>query len=275
MLPELERTLQAHADAARAVHAAPTDEERQILGARYAVDLVPGCSRAGLIARRRHGATNAAATDEVARLADAFGNERRTGPGIDVLDQRVSVVSAELRSESRWESWTQYVRDTLGIGATMSLPLEGSTRSFGALTLYFDQPIPQPEPTLARAETFATHLTLALGCGLTIEHQAAALENRTVIGQAQGILIVGSRLTADTAFAYLQRLSQHSNRKLRDIAAEVVRNRGPLLGSMQRSRDGQAPTLDGTAVDATAVRPTAVDGGSLPSTVAAADFTED
>lgn len=269
MLPDLEQTLQAHADAARTVHAAPTEVERQILGAQYAVALVPGCTHASLIQRRRHGTTNSAATDVVARLADAFGNERRTGPGIEALDQLAPALSADLRSESRWASWTEYAR-TLGIAAVMSLPLNGTSRSFGALNLYFDQRIPYPDRTLAQAGTFATHLTLALGCGLTIEHQAAALENRTVIGQAQGILIAGSRLTADTAFAYLQRVSQHSNRKLRDIAADVVSNQGPLLGPTQRSLDHPVTT---SAADAT--HEATLDGGILPSSVAAADFTED
>lgn len=269
MLPDLEQTLQAHADAARTVHAASTEVERQALGAQYAVDLVPGCTHASLIQRRRHGVTNAAATDEVARLADAFGNERRTGPGIEALDQKAHSLSADLRSESRWASWTEYAQ-TLGIEAVVALPLHGTSRSFGAMNLYFDQPIADPEQVLARAGTFATHLTLALGCGLTIEHQAAALENRTVIGQAQGILIAGSRLTADAAFAYLQRVSQHSNRKLRDIAADVVSNRGPLLDPAQRSLEHPVATADGgTAHEAT------LDGGVLPSSVAAADFTED
>lgn len=273
MLPDLERTLQAQANAARTVHAACTEEERQTLGVQFAVDLIPGCIHAGLIQRRRHGTTNTAATGELVRLADAYASEQRTGPGIEALDQRVSVVSAQLSEESRWAPWTPYAHGTLGVEAVMSLPLEGSDRSFGALTLYFDRPIPDPQRVLARAEAFATHLTLALGCGLTIEHQAAALENRTVIGQAQGILMGASRLTADTAFAYLQRLSQHSNRKLRDIAAEVVRNRGPIPATTS-GPDGWAPTHviaaheDGTSGVAT-------DGGGLPSTVAASDFTED
>ena len=49
-----------------------------------------------------------------------------------------------------------------------------------------------------------------------------ALEARTVIGQAQGILMERHRLTAVQAFDRLRVTSEHLNRKLRDVAADLV-----------------------------------------------------
>ena len=49
-----------------------------------------------------------------------------------------------------------------------------------------------------------------------------ALETRTTIGQAVGILMAHRSLTVDGAFAHLVELSSHSNTKLRDVAAAVV-----------------------------------------------------
>ena len=49
-----------------------------------------------------------------------------------------------------------------------------------------------------------------------------ALESRDVIGQAKGVLIVAMRCTADEAFAVMVKQSQHENRKIVDIAAEIV-----------------------------------------------------
>jgi hypothetical protein len=46
-----------------------------------------------------------------------------------------------------------------------------------------------------------------------------------VIGQAQGLLMAWLDMDADNAFAYLRRVSSHENRKLRDVAAEIVRTR--------------------------------------------------
>jgi len=51
---------------------------------------------------------------------------------------------------------------------------------------------------------------------------AAGLEMRSIIGQAQGILMERERITADQAFDVLRRASQHLNRKLRDVAQQLV-----------------------------------------------------
>jgi AmiR/NasT family two-component response regulator len=53
-----------------------------------------------------------------------------------------------------------------------------------------------------------------------------ALDSRKLIGQAQGILMERFKLTEDRAMAYLMRVSQDQNRKLRDVARRVVEHRG-------------------------------------------------
>ena len=48
------------------------------------------------------------------------------------------------------------------------------------------------------------------------------MEFRSVIEQAKGILIERHKLTADQAFRMLADASMHTNRKVRDIAEELV-----------------------------------------------------
>ena len=48
------------------------------------------------------------------------------------------------------------------------------------------------------------------------------LARRAVIDQAKGILMERYGIDGDAAFAVLTRISQHTNRKLRDIAGELV-----------------------------------------------------
>ena len=55
-----------------------------------------------------------------------------------------------------------------------------------------------------------------------IENLETALERRTVIGQATGLVMERFGLTAEVAFEVLRRLSQEHNRKLHDIAVELV-----------------------------------------------------
>jgi AmiR/NasT family two-component response regulator len=49
-----------------------------------------------------------------------------------------------------------------------------------------------------------------------------ALRTRTVIGQAVGLLMHESTITAEAAFARLVQMSSHANVKLRDIAQRIV-----------------------------------------------------
>jgi AmiR/NasT family two-component response regulator len=49
-----------------------------------------------------------------------------------------------------------------------------------------------------------------------------ALNSRSVIDQALGILIGRHHLTASEAFDLLRRQSQNNNRKLRDVATDLV-----------------------------------------------------
>jgi AmiR/NasT family two-component response regulator len=54
------------------------------------------------------------------------------------------------------------------------------------------------------------------------EQLEAALASRAVIEQAKGIIISTMRCTADEAFGILTKQSQQQNRKLREIATEIV-----------------------------------------------------
>ena len=55
-----------------------------------------------------------------------------------------------------------------------------------------------------------------------VEQLQVAVDHRTTIGQAQGILMERLGIDADTAFEYLQRVSMHENRKLFVLAVDIV-----------------------------------------------------
>jgi AmiR/NasT family two-component response regulator len=58
-----------------------------------------------------------------------------------------------------------------------------------------------------------------------IEQLTQAVEHRTVIGMALGILMERFGFDQDEAFAHLRRHSQEQNRKLYDIAVELTETR--------------------------------------------------
>ena len=56
-----------------------------------------------------------------------------------------------------------------------------------------------------------------------IQTLRAALDTRSTIGQAIGIVMTEKSLTSEAAFAHLVEISSNTNVKIRDIAAEMVR----------------------------------------------------
>jgi anti-anti-sigma factor len=99
----------------------------------------------------------------------------------------------------------------------------------GSLTLYSRR----PEALSAQLRTCLDLLADQAGHGWSSlvrqrelgdasEHMVKALTSRPVIDQAIGVLMAESRCTAGAAFDMLRRHSSNNNRKLRDVAAEIV-----------------------------------------------------
>lgn len=61
------------------------------------------------------------------------------------------------------------------------------------------------------------------------EHRAQAMQNRTVIDVAIGVIMAQSRCSADEAFDVLRRASNNRNVKLHTVAAELVQRIHPAL----------------------------------------------
>jgi len=55
-----------------------------------------------------------------------------------------------------------------------------------------------------------------------VEDLRSAMESRAAIEQAKGVIIASTGCDEDAAFALLVQESQHTNRKLRDVARELV-----------------------------------------------------
>lgn len=115
----------------------------------------------------------------------------------------------------------------------MSLPLQVGDRTTRALNLYFNRKRgtqgfgADAARTLARqAGAVLANAAALIGAELTNQHLEEALASRDLIGQAKGILMAREGIDADAAFDILRRASQRTDRKLRDIAAEVVSHLG-------------------------------------------------
>ena len=73
-------------------------------------------------------------------------------------------------------------------------------------------------------------------CHTELVQLRAAMHSRPVIDQAKGILIARHSCTADEAFVMLSEASQRANRKLRDIAVDVVASEQRTLPNESEAR---------------------------------------
>jgi hypothetical protein len=101
--------------------------------------------------------------------------------------------------------------------------------SLGALALYAGYPAAFGVADRARGVILASLAGLSVSAARSHEDEErradnlnSALATRELIGQAQGILMERERISSDQAFDILRRASQHLNRKLRDVAQDLV-----------------------------------------------------
>ncbi|MEU7908472.1 GAF and ANTAR domain-containing protein [Actinoplanes sp. NPDC049118] len=130
--------------------------------------------------------------------------------------------------EDRWDGFRpQAVAH--GVVSSLSLPLTIDGQTVAALNLYCCQPAAFAGPTRQNARAFAAQCSAALALTLRqvdlIELRRQLLEaagSRAMIDQAIGILMAQQRCHATAAFDTLRKASQHRNRELRDIAADII-----------------------------------------------------
>lgn len=201
-----------------------TDEaDRLQIGVALVVELLEACHAAGVTMIENGRLTTNAPTAELVEQGDRLQYELHEGPCVDTVRTQTTVVSSDVRCDPRWPHWGPAVAEQLGVRSMLSLLLYTQDTSYGALNLYSFEPEAFTSDDIMAAHALAAHLTAAVVDGRRLDNRAAALVNRTVIGQAEGILMERHKITADAAFDLLRRASQRTNRKLVQIAEELTR----------------------------------------------------
>jgi len=189
-----------------------------------------GADLAGVSLLTREGRTATLAfTDDTAPEIDQAQYDADRGPCLDAFrSERVQRVD-DTDAEERWPEYAEAAR-AHGIHSSLSLPLIVDGRGIGALNLYA-----RPKRhfgTLSEefGMAFAGQAAAAVAVGVAywekatlVQQLETALASRAVIEQAKGIIMATARCSADQAFNLLREQSQTQNVKLRDVAAELVR----------------------------------------------------
>jgi GAF domain-containing protein len=195
-----------------------------------AAQVVTPAAACGLTMRRDGQPFTVANSSPLAAQVDEIQYGADQGPCLDTLRSGHIVQVDDLPGDQRWDRYRPHAV-AHGVVSSLSLPLTVEGRPVGALNLYSTQPAAFTGATRRHAEAFAAQCAAALTLVLRqanlsqVQQQlGAAMASRSIIDQAIGILMGQQRCTATDAFDLLRQASQHRNRKLRDIAADIITN---------------------------------------------------
>lgn len=120
---------------------------------------------------------------------------------------------------------------TAGAGRTIEVHLgDGTGDTGGVLELQLDSADSEATHATALVELVSLAVSSSTQQALLearIEQLGEAVETRDIIGQAKGIIMARKGCDPIEAFDVLRRASQRTQRKLRDLAAEVVASVSP------------------------------------------------
>ena len=167
-------------------------------------------------------------TDPEAPEIDKSQYVSGNGPCLDAFRNKQVYRIDSTEDEQRWPEFAAEAASH-GIFSTLSLPIVARGEGLAALNLYARTQGAFDEQSANKMMTFAEHAAIVLANAQIYwdarqlnENLQQALDSRATIDYAIGILMVTGGRTPEGAFEILIRASQRENRKLRDIAKEIV-----------------------------------------------------
>lgn len=184
------------------------------------------------------GAQTRAATTARARALDEWQYEHGEGPCVSA-DRNLAVCAvSDLEGDDTFPAFAEVAIEA-GVRGVASFPLMvRKERSVGSLNVFYEEPEEVVAEVVDRGVQLASTLAPMLANFLT--HRRAvelssqleeALEGRSIIERAKGLLMERAGIDADRAFGLLSTQSQHENRKVRDIAAAMLEQHDRALRS--------------------------------------------
>ncbi len=162
-----------------------------------------------------------APTDLVVQRSDALQYQYGQGPCVMAAKTGEDVDARQVATDDRWPSYGPRVSE-LGVVSQWAFALRNDGRTWGALNLYSMGDDSFDEVSRETAALFATSASVAHGLAHKVRTLTTAIESRTIIGKAVGIVMSSYGLDDNRAFSFLIRASQTGNTKLRKVAREIV-----------------------------------------------------
>jgi GAF domain-containing protein len=213
------------AEAARSMQRRTTTQEMLDEAVVIATEIIEGCDLAGMSVVHRGGIDTPAGSSDLLIRLDELQFELRQGPCYDALRKHEVVISDDLAADARWPRWGARVAQEIGVGSIVSYRLFTTADTLGAMNLYSRSTHAFDAEDVYNGEALAATVAVALAEAQNVTNLESAITTRTVIGQAEGVLMERFDLSPTQAFAVLRRVSQDRNIKLNRIAEELVLTR--------------------------------------------------
>ncbi len=172
--------------------------------------------------------TTVAASSPHAEALDEIQYHYGDGPCLTAAREYRVVYVADTRTDPRWPAYGQAAAEA-GILSALGIPLELAGEAAAGLDVYAEQPHAYDQATVevvqrpvAEASTILRLAVRLAGHRDSEADLSAAMESRTTIDLAVGIVMGQNRCTQQEAFEILRAASNHRNVKLRELAADLV-----------------------------------------------------
>ncbi|WP_258062584.1 GAF and ANTAR domain-containing protein [Arthrobacter sp. B0490] len=173
-----------------------------------------------------------ASSSEHAQRMDEVQYAFDDGPCLRAAREGQAYVVTDFRGESRFGEYTAAIVDH-GIRSALGLPIPLDGLAAAGLNFYSPQPGAFDDAAIAAAGDIAREASKSLRMAVRIaqavdtsKHLRAALDSRTTIDVAAGIVMGQNRCSHATAMTILKAASSGRNIKLADIAAAVITSIG-------------------------------------------------
>jgi GAF domain-containing protein len=171
------------------------------------------------------------ATNQAEQAFERAERDLGEGPCIDAFTSRQVIWTANLRTDPRWPRLGPAAR-THQIRGVLSAPVLLDDRPIGTCNALTTTPRDWTEADAGAVRAFAVVLGRLIGSIADARHKTEltaqlqlALTSRVLIEQAKGVLMEREGVDAEHAFELLRRRARSSERKLAEVAREVIGRR--------------------------------------------------
>ncbi len=200
------------------------------------VRTVPGCDHATITVRAN------GAVETVAESAAVGLDESESGPVLEAVTFGEPRRLDDVATDQRWPGFAARVAGA-GYRSVLVLPLPTQSDSSAVFTLYSATPNQFGDTSFDLVLLFTLHAgavfdnaALYHDARSLVEQLRSALRTRSIVGQAQGLLMHRFGYETGSAFEVLKKASQNSNTKLRDVAGLLIsgHEHGDLEATLQK-----------------------------------------